>query len=226
VFFAVAPEKAILGDLIDPIITMYQMVRDEPEIVAEAIQGLLKFGLTEEVFLRVRAWEPADPRAVAARVIYLNKTAFNGLWRTNRAGKINSPWGKYTDPKFPTISDLQRASDVLRGATLVCQDWSDTISTASCGDCIFVDPPYPGTFDSYAGNVTTSIVPELAKKLRRKYEEGVGVVATIPDTPDIRALFEGWCEAVPIPRNSPVSCDSTTRTAIDQVAWASKLEER
>ena len=224
VFFALAPSRAVIGDALPELVGMYRAIQRSPSGVADELKRLINKGLTAEAFAEVRAWVTSDDFQAAARTIYLNKTAFNGLYRTNSKGKFNAPHGRYPNPKFPSVADLHRAGDLLRGATIFNGDWKKTIETAGHGDAIFVDPPYPGTFTGYAGEADPVDMKTLGFDLWRKWRKGAGVIVTLPGMDEIGQFFDSWCDRVLIPRTSTVSCTVGGRTAVDQVAWASKKE--
>ena len=83
-----------------------------------------------------------SPVERAARFIYLNKTAFNGLHRTNKAGKFNVPFGKYTSPKICDEEGLRLASIALKKVRLTAGDFEKTLKNAKKGDLVYLDPPY------------------------------------------------------------------------------------
>lgn len=79
----------------------------------------------------------------AARTIYLNKTCFNGLYRVNRKGQFNTPFGKYKNPKICDAQALREASKALQNAAIVCGDYAAVLAEyAEPGDFVFLDPPY------------------------------------------------------------------------------------
>lgn len=106
VFFALQPENAVIADSNPELINLYRTVADNVEAV---INELKKFTNTEEMFYEVRSqdWESLSPEAAAARTIYLNKTCFNGLYRVNKKGQFNVPFGKYKNPKILDEENLK-----------------------------------------------------------------------------------------------------------------------
>src|SRR5216684_763410 len=108
-FFAVQPKRALLADGNAELVHCYQQVRDD---VYGVLDALARHVYQRPHFEAVRALEPRrlSPAARAARLIYLNKTCFNGLWRVNRAGRFNVPFGRYKNPRFNDPSALISAS--------------------------------------------------------------------------------------------------------------------
>ena len=141
-FFSLQPERAIISDSNPELINLYRQVADNVEDVI----GHLKHHVnTEGEFYRVRSlrWETLSPSEAAARMIYLNRTCFNGLYRVNRKGEFNTPFGNYRNPKICDEENLRNASLVLRKAEIVCGDYLDILERyVERGDFVFLDPPY------------------------------------------------------------------------------------
>ena len=138
-FFALCPENAVIADSNPELINMYQQVA---ESVEEVIAHLRKYNNSSEEFYSVRALDWRDLPAIddAARTIYLNKTCFNGLYRVNRKGQFNVPFGKYKNPNICDEDTLRRASELLKKATIVCGDYKQVLSEYACeGDFVFLD---------------------------------------------------------------------------------------
>lgn len=118
-FFALNPKDAVIADRNPELINLYKQVADHVE---DVISYLQKYQNTQELFYSVRAleWQNLPSAEAAARMIFLNKTCFNGLYRVNREGKFNVPYGKYKAPNFCDIDALHAASEALKQATIVC----------------------------------------------------------------------------------------------------------
>lgn len=140
-FFDLAPHNASLSDSNAELIECYKVVRDEPKAL---IQELSSLHVSESEFYRIRSLRPQDlPRvARAARFIYLNKTCYNGLYRVNKRGEFNTPFGRYENVNLADKDNLLRASTLLKGATLACQSYESLLRVATKGDFIYLDPPY------------------------------------------------------------------------------------
>lgn len=140
-FFSLAPDEAMLSDSNPELISCYEVVRNSPR---ELITELKNYTVTEAEFYRIRAILPATLTAVqrAARFIYLNKTCFNGIYRVNKRGNFNTPFGHYTTVNLVDERNLLRASDLLKRSSLFCQDYQCILDNAERGDFIYFDPPY------------------------------------------------------------------------------------
>lgn len=148
VFFALAREgrvrEAVLGDMNHELIATYRCVRDDVELLIEALQALQPAATDSERFYEIRAQDPdaLDDVDRAARFIYLNKTCFNGLYRVNRSGRFNVPFGRYKRPKVVDPEGLRAASRALARADLMVRDFEQTVVRAGRGDAVYFDPPY------------------------------------------------------------------------------------
>lgn len=209
VFFALAAEqrfeRAILSDQNQELICTYQAVKSN---VAGVIKVLRTLPHNEEAYYRIRAQQPRLPERRAARMIYLNRTGYNGLYRVNRSGKFNVPFGRYVRP---TICDEQRlvaVSRALQGVTLQVADFQQLVSRAKPGDAVYFDPPYVPLSPTarFAEYHKVQFGEKEHKRLAGVYESlqrrGVQVVLSNSDTPITRALFGHLCfETVQARRN-------------------------
>jgi DNA adenine methylase len=141
-FFDLEPDTAVLSDSNEELIRCYKIVRDKPAALLRALSAL---EVSETDFYDIRGTDPAHLPSVdrAARFIYLNKTCFNGLYRVNRAGQFNTPFGHYKRATLAEDSKLKAASRALKTAKLVCGDYADLLlNDAVAGDFVYFDPPY------------------------------------------------------------------------------------
>lgn len=128
-------------------------------------------------------------------MIYLNKSCFNGIYRVNKKGKFNVPYG--TDRKIVfNREDIIRSSQILRGAELTCQDFQHTIEMAQRDDFLFCDPPYTvinedDRFIGYNADVFKwDDQIRLARALENAMIRGVKIIMTNVDHPAVRDLYE------------------------------------
>lgn len=137
-FFALQPENAVIADSNPELINMYREVADH---VDDVIEVLKKYENTSEMFYEVRAqdWTQLSKTEAAARTIFLNKTCFNGLYRVNKKGQFNVPYGKYKNPKICDIDGLYAASEALKKAEIICGDYLLVLEHyAQPGDFVFL----------------------------------------------------------------------------------------
>jgi DNA adenine methylase len=184
-----------LTDVNDPLIETYKSVRDK---VDEVIRHLKTHRNEEDYYYEVRTSAPRKPETRAARLIYLNKTCFNGLYRTNLQGRFNVPFGHYKKPNFCNEENLQAASAALQDAKIDCLEYSDAVSQAKRGDFVYFDPPYQpltktSSFTSYSRNGFKEEDQErLSETFRELADRGVYVMLSNSDTPLIRKLYNDF----------------------------------
>lgn len=140
-FFDLAPGSAVLGDANHELVLCYEVVRDQPKKLISALMGR---EVTEREFYRIRALDPEtlSPVDRAARFIYLNKTCFNGLYRVNKKGRFNTPYGKSSKVSLVDANNLRATSRILRNAYLLAKDYQDVLVEAGRDDFVYLDPPY------------------------------------------------------------------------------------
>ena len=163
------PRRAVLNDLNAELMATFRAVRDDIEPLIERLGELERAYLDldeagrEERYYEAReqyrelvaADGAADPD-LAALLIFLNKTCFNGLYRVNRSGQFNVPHGRYARPRILDEPGLRAASDALATAELRSVDFEEACEGAGPGDFVYLDPPfYPlsetSSFTAYTG---------------------------------------------------------------------------
>jgi DNA adenine methylase len=221
-FFRVAPERAVLGDVGVALMTTYRTIADRATAVAALIEqhAVKHRRCGEDHYYAVRdAWnEGVGTRTErAAAFIYLNRTCYNGLWRVNRAGEFNVPVGRYADPLAGIADRLRAAAPALARAELRTGDYRATLHDARRGDFAFFDPPYDGTFTGYTAAPFGAVdQAELAYEVRRLAARGVRVLVSNADTPRIRALYAGLRLDV-VSCSRAINSNTAGRGAVDEV---------
>jgi DNA adenine methylase len=145
-----------LFDVNANLIEVYTVVRNQVE---ELIEALSHHYNDKEYYYKIRALDAESLTSVqrAARFIFLNRTCYNGLYRVNKQGKFNVPFGKYKNPTICDQSGLRDASAVLQSAHLDVGDFEKVLAFARKGDFVYFDPPYEpisstSNFTSYTSN--------------------------------------------------------------------------
>ena len=140
-FFALSPKRAILGDMNADLIEAYHQVRDNLQAVLVALREI-EHG--KRHYLRIRSIDPSllSPPERAARFVYLNRYCFNGLYRTNRSGQFNVPYGGHKAGRIPSEDHFRKCSDLLQGAELVTGSFETVLSKVQRGDFVYMDPPF------------------------------------------------------------------------------------
>lgn len=221
-FFSLKPENAIIADSNPELINMYLQVAHNVDDVIECLQ---KYENTSEMFYEVRSldWQTLPKAEAAARTIYLNKTCFNGLYRVNRSGQFNTPFGKYKNPKICDVDALRLASEALRKAEILCGDYILVLEHyAQPGDFVFLDPPYlPISENSDFKRYTKEQFyeddhVELAKMIGTLHERGCYVILTNSNHPLVHQLYEQYkIEVIQTKRH--ISCHGDTRKGEDVI---------
>ena len=141
VFFRLRPRRAFLSDANRDLVETFEVVRDD---VATLVRALKRHVYQERHYYRVRATDPKTLTRVerAARFLYLNRTCFNGLYRVNRSGQFNVPFGRYTNPVLCPEENLRAASAALEGVVLATGPFERVVGRARRGDFVYFDPPY------------------------------------------------------------------------------------
>ena len=141
VFFDLGPRRATLSDTNGELIECYCTVRDR---VDELIEALKIHVYDKEYYYRIREQDPGDldPVKRAARMISLNHTGFNGLYRVNSKGKFNVPFGRYVNPTICAEPTLRACSSRLANSRMLEQGFEKVLSSAKKNDFVYLDPPY------------------------------------------------------------------------------------
>jgi len=205
VFFMLNPEQALLSDINPDLIDLYRGIRESPEVVWDRYCA---FGSSKADYHRVRdADRPELLVDRAARILFLNRTCFKGMWRHNQEGKFNVGYGGQDRRWVIELDDLMTIADVLRTAKLRCCDFEEVVEECQLGDFIFADPPYrPGgkelTNGHYlGGQFSFEDYRRLASVLQNAKERGVLWALTTSAHPDIVALFRGN-RVIEVPRGT------------------------
>jgi DNA adenine methylase len=151
VFLAYAPQRAVLSDLNPDLVDTFTAVRDHSSEVVKKLYGLHHRD-SQETYYRIRDQFNKGGAAClqAARFIYLNHTSFNGIYRVNKKGRYNVPYGFKTAPNIPGKRELDSASVLLKAATITLADYKQVLVNANAGDVVYLDPPYPPPPNLYA----------------------------------------------------------------------------
>ena len=194
VFFHYQPPQATLADRNEKLIELYQIVRDDVDSLIAALQPHHN---EADYYYHMRGQNPAELDKVdrAARLIYLNKTCYNGLYRENSKGKFNVPFGRYKNPTICDETRLRAASQALQTAQLVAADFEEVVKTAESGDFIYFDPPYAplnatSSFTSYSKHgFTATDQKRLATTVATLTAKGCLIMLSNSSAPLIHELY-------------------------------------
>jgi len=233
-------EKAVLSDLNAELVNAYLMIGGFGE---EVIRDLLMVAeayriAPKETFTTWRQMDPAllEPVTRAVRMIFLNKTCFNGLYRTNKKGQFNSSWGKDEMAQICDAANISACAQVLREIDsrqdelfVRHNSWQDSISKAQPGDLVYFDPPYVPVSEtaSFTGYTSEGFDEEaqraLAKSFAELAERGVAVVLSNSDTPLVRELYAGW-EIHEVKMGRSINSDGAKREAVGELVVVGRRE--
>jgi len=202
-FFALQPKKAVLSDANPDLVRTYLAVRDDVEKVVYLLQEHArlheKHGIDHYIAVRAVCSYSMEDFSCAARMIYLNKTCFNGLWRVNKSGQFNVPMGKFKNP--PTICDeenLHACSRALSDVEICCSDFKASCEGIEREDFAYLDPPYVplskmSDFTSYTKEGFGSKDQEtLAETVRKLDAQGAHFLLSNAGSPKVKELYTGF----------------------------------
>jgi DNA adenine methylase len=222
VFFALAPSAAVLSDLNHELIATYDAVKSDVEAVIAELSG---YPHNEAFYKQLRASNPQSAVSQAARLIYLNRTAFNGMYRVNADGLFNVPFGRFVNPMICPSDRLRNAATRLQSVRLATCDF-DSVQSAEPGDWVFFDPPYTtghqnNGFRKYNAHLFSWAdqhrLATVAETLRQR---GVHVLISNAYHPAILALYKSWT-LTRASRRSAVASLSSSRGQASEVLISS-----
>jgi DNA adenine methylase len=216
VFFAVKPTIALLADSNAELIATFRGVRKDPEGVLEDLSQLQ---IDKTVFDRMRAQRPRADRDRAVRLIYLNRTAFNGLYRVNQKNEFNVPFGCKPGTKLADLAAITAASKALQAATLRCQDFRETLKEVRTEeDIVYIDPPYTvkhdcNGFRRYNNNIFSwKDQEDLAALAGALAANGAKVIVSNAHHHEVRRLYPSTLfHAAALERATRMAADSLQR---------------
>lgn len=192
-------ERAVLSDSNAELIAVYAQVRDEVEELIEALAvHQRKYRAASDradYYYRIRGKRPTCGVGAAARLIFLNKTCFNGLYRVNSRGEFNVPHGSYVNPKICDADGLRSAAAALQGVELRTADFAEAMAAAQVGDFAYCDPPYvplseTASFTSYtAADFGPAEQQRLAAVAAEARGRGVDVLLSNSGHPEVAQLY-------------------------------------
>jgi DNA adenine methylase len=195
VFFHLRPWPASLFDINAELVNTYQQVRDNVE---EIIRHLSRLKICRKVYEEMRSKVPPDHLTRAVRFLYLNRTAFNGIYRVNRRGEFNVPFGCKPGTILCDGVLLRNASRALKNRRLAVCDFEEAIDRAVPGDLVYADPPYTTKHNNNSFRRYNEVLfswsdqERLAECLRRAARRGVQVILSSADHGPLLDLYKGF----------------------------------
>lgn len=227
VFFAISPERSLIADSNPELINLYRTLVSGME---QLIARYESWPFDEKFFYDLRALRFEDMPEIdaAARTLYLNRACYNGLFRVNKNGGFNVPWGRYKQAYKANYEHFSRARAALRRAEIRLGDYRDVLrNEARAGDLIFLDPPYVPVSENSDFKRYTSIQfhdsdhAEMAVLTRELTEQGCDVLVTNSNHPLVHDLYRGYqIEIVQTRRN--VNSRGNGRSGEDLIIYAKR----
>ena len=202
--FALQPTKFLINDLNSELINMYKVIKTSTEELLEILEEYQSKN-TKEFYLKIRAID-RDPKRFsklsnierAARLIYMLKVDFNGLYRVNKKGQFNVPYGRYKNPKIAdhdVLVEIQKFFNRTENK-IICGDFERAVEDTEKGDFVYFDPPYVPLTDTsdFTSYTSEGFGLEDQKRLRNVFyslgEKGVKVMLSNSDTPITREIYK------------------------------------
>jgi DNA adenine methylase len=225
-YWSLQPENATIGDINQELTTTLKCIRNN---VGELILHLsvferLHISYNKDFFLDLRARSPVTAVAIAARFITLNRLGFNGLYRVNKSGGFNVPYGKWAlTPKVCDGANLRACSAALKHTTILHGEFSEIVLSAKRGDFVYFDPPYwpvskTANFTSYTTDGFSSEDQERLRDVAAKLKSrGVRVLLSNADVPQVRKLYKHGFEIRRVEARRSINNDSTKRGPVGEL---------
>jgi DNA adenine methylase len=226
--FDLQPPLAYVNDINDELIRVYQVIKNDVEDLIVALQ---KYKNEADYFYSIREWdrdrEKYSARSdieKAARILYLNKTCYNGLFRVNSAGEFNSPFGSYSNPNIVNEATLRAVSAYFNSAEihLTCMDYSDVLQALPPETFVYLDPPYDPVSDtsSFTGYSKGGFTRDDQIHLRECCDEldkrGLKFMLSNSATEFIKKQYAAYDIQI-VQAKRAINADSTKRGEIDEV---------
>ena len=228
VLFSIQPSKAIVNDLNSDLITVYEVIRDDVE---ELIDNLKKHENSSEYFYTIRdmdrnkeTYAAMSKVERASRLIYLNKTCFNGLFRVNSSGEFNSPFGHYKNPNIVNEPVLRAVNKYFSSSniTFCNEDFAVTLGRISKGSFVYLDPPYDPVSDTanFTGYNRGGFDRNEQIRLKQCCDEltqrGVKFMLSNSATTCIKELYKDYDISI-VQAKRAINSDASKRGAIEEV---------
>ncbi|ETI86241.1 MAG: DNA adenine methylase [Negativicoccus succinicivorans] len=205
VLFELQPKRAIINDFNKELINTYKVVKEEPHKLLELLETHDKNNC-EDYYYEIRSLDRSDNFEKmsniekAARIIYLNKTCFNGLYRVNQAGQFNSPYGRYKNPNIINRPAVLAMSNYFNNNDIKIMqgDYREVLKDLTKGTFVYFDPPYlpistSSSFTGYTeGGFDEKEQIELKKECDKLSAKGIKFMLSNSDHPTIRELYKNY----------------------------------
>ena len=220
--------KCSVSDLNSDLVLAYVTIRDKLGRLIESLENHSKNYHKDSTgyYYEVRKQEPKSQIEKVSRLLFLNKTCFNGLYRVNSKGKFNVPLGRYTNPNIVNRENLTTVSKFLQSdkIKISCRDFESILKDAKKGDFVYFDPPYQpvsdtANFTSYTHrDFTEDDLQRLADLASQLNSKGSHVLLSNSNTKIVKKIFSSkkW-KIKEIAVNRAINSNSQKRTGHKEV---------
>tara|TARA_B110001454_G_C12646307_1_gene403460 strand:+ start:130 stop:990 length:861 start_codon:yes stop_codon:yes gene_type:complete len=219
--------KCNVSDLNSDLVLSYVTIRDRLEKLIESLENHSKNYHKDSTgyYYKVRNQEPKNQIEKVSRLLFLNKTCFNGLYRVNSKGKFNVPLGRYTNPNIVNKENLQTVSKILQSEKIKisCRDFRSIIKDAKKGDFVYFDPPYQpvsdtANFTSYTHrDFTEDDLESLADLANQLNSKGCNVMLSNSNSKTVKNLFSTGWKIKEIKANRAINSNPQKRTGHKEI---------
>ena len=216
-------QKCSISDLNSDLVLAYTTIRDRIDALITSLKNHEKNYQkdSESYYYSIRESNPRSEIEKTSRLIFLNKTCFNGLYRVNSKGKFNVPLGKYSNPNIVNEENIRAVSHILQSSrtAIKCRDFEAVLRDAKKGDLIYFDPPYQpvsatSNFTSYTTkDFTYDDLTRLAELCLKLDSRGCNVLLSNSDSQEVADIFakNPW-KITRIAANRSINSNSKKRT--------------
>lgn len=228
VLFHIQPAKAVVNDINTELINLYQVIKDDVEGLITALAAhkneIEYFYEIRELDRKKEEYENLTPVERASRIIYLNKTCYNGLFRVNKAGEFNAPFGKYKNPNIVNAVTLRAVSSYVNSANIIFKnvDFAESLTGIKKGSFVYFDPPYDPVSGSanFTGYNKGGFDREEQKRLKRLCDtldsKGVKFLLSNSATDFIKDLYSAYHVEI-IQARRAINSKADLRGGVDEV---------
>ncbi len=224
-FFTIQPDNAYISDINSELINVYKVIADN---VQELTTDLKQHKNSKEYFFEIRnidrtekykEWSDVQK---ASRLIYLNRTCFNGLYRVNAKGEFNVPFGKYSNPRIVDEENLINCSKILRNTQIETADFSEMLHLVQKNDFLYLDPPYhplneTSAFTSYTKEGFNASMQERLRDFCSDLDrKGAFFMLSNSNTKLINELYKGFNKSI-VHATRAINSDASKRGKVEEV---------
>ena len=227
--FELQPSKAIINDYNIELMNVYNVVKENPDKLLELLEYHSQHN-SEEYYYQIRELDrKSDYKELsdvekASRIIYLNKTCFNGLFRVNQAGQFNSPYGRYKNPNIVNKPTVLAMSDFFnsKNIKMMTGDYKLALKGLRKGSFVYFDPPYMpiSSSSSFTGYTENGFDKEEQIQLKKECDKlnarGIKFLLSNSDHPFIRELYAEY-EIITVTAKRSINSNANRRGEITEV---------